>query len=73
VSAIGDTINSAARLENLAKQYGCTMVVSVDTLRFAGIALPEAGIRRVEVRGKTEQLDVVAVEDPATLLLPSDP
>jgi len=73
VSAIGDTINSAARLENLAKQYSCTMVVSVDTLRFAGIALPEAGIRRVEVRGKTEQLDVVAVEDPATLLLPSDP
>ena len=49
------------------------MVVSVDTLRFAGIAPPEAGVRRVEVRGKTEQLDVLPIEDPAALLLPSDP
>jgi adenylate cyclase len=73
VSAIGDTINSAARLENLAKQYGCTMVVSVDTLRFAGIAPPEVGVQRVEVRGKTEQLEVLPIDDPAALLLPSDP
>jgi adenylate cyclase len=73
VSAIGDTINSAARLESLAKQYGCTMVVSVDTLRFAGIAPPEVGVQRVEVRGKTEQLEVLPIEDPAALLLPSDP
>ena len=34
VSAIGDTVNSAARLESLTKQYGCTMIVSVDALRY---------------------------------------
>ncbi len=71
VSAIGDTINSAARLESLSKQYNCTLIVSVDTLRFAGIASPETGVQRVEVRGKTELLEVLPVEDPATLLLPS--
>ena len=72
VSAIGDTINSAARLESLTKQYGCTMLVSVETLRIAGIPLPDIGVRRVEVRGRTEQLEVLPIEDPAALPLPAD-
>ena len=49
------------------------MIVSLDTLRFAGIAPPDAGVRRVEVRGKVEQLEVLTVEDPASLLLRPDP
>jgi len=69
VSAIGDTINSAARLESLTKQFGATLVVSVDTLRFAGIAAPGLPVHRVEVRGKTQQIDVLALDDPAALLL----
>jgi len=72
VSAIGDTINGAARLESLTKQYGCTMIVSIDTLRFAGITPPDVGVRRVEVRGKVEQLEVLPIEDPADLLLLPD-
>ena len=72
ISAIGDTVNSAARLENLTKQFGVTLVVSTDTLRLAGIALPEIPVHRVEVRGRAQQLEVLAIEDPAGLLLPSD-
>ena len=72
VSAIGDTINSAARLEGLSKQYGRTLVVSLDTLRFAGIAPPDSGVVRVDVRGRTGQLDVLPIEDPASLLLRVD-
>ena len=71
VSAIGDTINSAARLESLSKTFGCTLVVSVDTLRFAGIAPPDVGVQHVEVRGRLQQLEVLPVEDPGTLLLPA--
>jgi adenylate cyclase len=69
ISAIGDTVNSAARLESLTKEFRTTMVVSVDTLRYAGIALPEIPVHRVEVRGKVQQLEVLAVDDPAVLLL----
>jgi len=46
--------------------------VSVDTLRFAGIHLPDlpdADLQRVEVRGKVQQIEVLTVDDPATLLL----
>jgi adenylate cyclase len=69
ISAIGDTINSAARLETLSKQFGVTLVVSLDTLRYAGIAAPEIPVHRVEVRGKVHQIEVLALEDPAALLL----
>ena len=68
ISAIGDTINSAARLESMTKQFGATLVVSVDTLRLAGIAFPDIPAHRVDVRGKVQQIDVLAVEDPAVLL-----
>src|SRR6185436_6779242 len=64
MSAIGDTINSAARLESLTKQYACTLLVSLDTLRFAGIAPPDTGVERVEVRGRTALLEVLPIEDP---------
>jgi adenylate cyclase len=69
ISAIGDTINSAARLENLTKQFGRTLVVSLDTLRLAGAALPDIPVQRVEVRGKVQQIEVLAIDDPAALLL----
>lgn len=71
VSAIGDTINSAARLEGLSKHYGCTLVVSVDTLRFAGVAPPPVAVQRARVRGKSAHIEVLPIEDPAILVIPA--
>jgi adenylate cyclase len=68
ISAIGDTINSAARLESMTKQFGVTLVVSLDTLRLAGIVPPDVPVHHVEVRGKVQQIEVLAVDDPAVLL-----
>ena len=53
----------------MTKQFGTTLVVSTDTLRFAGIALPDIPAHRVEVRGKVQHIDVLAIDDPAILLL----
>ena len=72
VSAIGDTINSAARLESLTKDFGTLLVVSLDTLRYAGIAPPDVPVHHVEVRGRMQRLDVLALDDPAALLSGSD-
>jgi adenylate cyclase len=73
VSAIGDTVNSAARLESLTKEFGTTAVVSLDTLRYAGIAAPDLPVHRVEVRGRTKSIEVVALDDPAALLAATAP
>jgi adenylate cyclase len=67
ISAVGDPINAAARLESLSKHYGCTLVVSLDTLRLAGLPIPDAPVHRARVRGKTLHIDVLAVDDPTLL------
>jgi len=67
-SAIGDNINIAARLEGMTKAYRCTLVVSEDTLRAAGVDPRGAPLHRVRVRGRNERLNVYAVDDPRSLV-----
>src|SRR5688572_4636909 len=67
-SAIGDMVNTAARLEGMTKAYGCVLVVSADALRQAGIEAGDAPLHQVRVRGKNERLAVYAVDDPRKLI-----
>jgi adenylate cyclase len=66
-SAIGDMVNTAARLEGMTKAYGCVLVISADALQRAGVAPGDAKLHQVRVRGKNERLAVYAVNDPRTL------
>ena len=52
-SAIGDMVNTAARLEGMTKAYGCVLVISADALQRAGVAPGDAKLHQVRVRGRT--------------------
>ena len=67
-SAIGDMVNTAARFEDMTKAFGCTLVVSAEALRQAGIEPGDSPQHQVRVRGKTERLTVYAVADPKVLI-----
>jgi len=67
-SAIGDMVNTAARLENMTKAYGVVLVISAEALQHAGIELPTKDRHQVRVRGKNERLTVYAIEDPRRLI-----
>ena len=71
-SAIGDMVNTAARLEDMTKAFACTLVASAEVLTQAGIEpahfSPPLPAHQIRVRGKTERLTVYAVSDPAALL-----
>ena len=67
-SAIGDMVNTAARFEDMTKAFGCTLVVSAEALRQAGVDPAGAPQHQVRVRGKTERLTVYAIDDPRLLL-----
>ncbi len=67
-SAIGDTVNVAARFEGMTKAYGCLLVTSAETLRHAGIDPKGAPLHQVRVRGRSERMAVYAVSDPRMLL-----
>jgi adenylate cyclase len=67
-SAIGDMVNTAARFEDMTKAFNCTMVVSEEALRQAGIEPGGSPQHQVRVRGKSERLTVYAVGDPRILI-----
>jgi adenylate cyclase len=58
ITAIGDSVNTASRLEGLAKETGVELVVSADVMAHAGLDLPGARRDEIEIRGKQQKLAV---------------
>lgn len=62
VSAIGDTVNTAARLEALCKPLGCRLVLSAGVVEHAGLSLPASYRQEAEIRGRDEKLPIYALD-----------
>jgi adenylate cyclase len=56
LTAIGDTVNVASRLESATKIAGCQLIVSAQAARQAGVDLSAFPLRRLKVRGREEVL-----------------
>ena len=67
VSAIGDTINIAARLESETKRVGRPLVVSEVVARAAGVAAGTHAVCTAELRGRQAGVPILAVERPSDL------
>ena len=63
LTALGDSVNIASRLETLNKEFSSTLVVSDAALRASGLAIPAAQSHAVAVRGRGEMLTVHVVGD----------
>jgi adenylate cyclase len=70
ITAIGDAVNTASRLEGLTKAYDCELVVSEETVAHAGLDLSGFPRHEIEVRGKREMLAVRMLERAAQLPAP---
>jgi adenylate cyclase len=58
LTAIGDPVHVAARLQELTKDYGCQLVVSDIVAATAGVEMSGFPVREVNVRGRAEPLAV---------------
>ncbi len=58
ITALGDTVNTASRLEGATKQFDAELIVSKTTSDAAQLNLGEAQKERISVKGKQEELDV---------------
>jgi adenylate cyclase len=67
ITAIGDAVNTASRLEALTKDYDCELVVSDETVARAGLDFSEFPRREIEIRGKREMLAVTTFNRAADL------
>ena len=62
LTAIGDVVNTASRLETMTKEFAVELVVSQELLERSGVSLPSAPHHYVEIRGRRERLDVRPVK-----------
>lgn len=58
LTAVGDTVNVASRLQTLSKSYRCELVVSEDVLRSAGLDLSNTRRYEMEIRGRAAPIAV---------------
>jgi adenylate cyclase len=61
LTAVGDTVNTASRLEGLAKEFAAELVVSEPVATAAGVDLSAFPLELVEIRGRSERLAVRAI------------
>jgi len=58
ITAVGDSVNTASRIEALTKTYACELVISEAVALRAGIDLGDAPRHEIEIRGRVERLVV---------------
>jgi adenylate cyclase len=61
VTAIGDTVNTTARLESLTKDYDCALVLSRTAAQAAGLNLAGHGLQQALVKGRAEPIEFYAL------------
>jgi adenylate cyclase len=67
VTAIGDTVNTAARLESLSKDYDAPLIVSRQAATTAGVDLSSHRLHRTTVKGRVETVEFYALSVAPTL------
>jgi adenylate cyclase len=70
LTAVGDTVHVASRLQDLTKQYGCQLVLSEQVAAAAGLDASALARHEITVRNRREPLAVRIVEDLDALALP---
>jgi adenylate cyclase len=68
LTAVGDGINVASRLENEAKERDVSAVISTAVMRRAGFDARAYAIHSIQIRGRVAPVDAVLVQDLARLL-----
>jgi adenylate cyclase len=70
VTALGDTVNTASRLESASKDLAVELVLSAHTAELAGIAIPRKMKRRIRLRGRAAAVEVYAAKRALDVELP---
>src|SRR3989442_8385483 len=70
ITAVGDSVNTASRIESLTKTYACEIVISEAVVLRAGIDVGDAPRHEIEIRGRVERLVVRTVTSARDLPVP---
>jgi adenylate cyclase len=70
LTAVGDTVNAAARLEQLTKEYDCALVISDAVAARAGIDVSAYPGHTLALRNRAEVLSIRVITDVDSLAVP---
>jgi adenylate cyclase len=66
-TALGDAVNVAARLQDMTKALNCTVVVSEEVCKNAGISPERLTEAEISIRGRDQPMRVCTATDPTLL------
>jgi class 3 adenylate cyclase len=61
-TVIGDVVNVASRIDGLNKKWGTDVLISAEALAASGVDVPTRAMPLAEVKGKSEPIQVYALE-----------
>ena len=67
LTAIGDTVNIASRLEAMTKELGTVLIVTSEVCRYTDDAQLASSPQLIQVSGRDQPVTVHLVDDPKTL------
>jgi len=67
LTAVGDTVNTASRLEALTKEHGVQLILSESVIRAAGLALELGESAEIATRGREQRVAVRLIADASAL------
>lgn len=62
LTAIGDTVNVASRLQDATKEFGCQLVISEQAVKQSGLNAERFACHELTVRNRREPLTVFAID-----------
>ena len=68
LTAVGDTVHVASRLQDLTKQYQCSIIISDVVAARAGIAADRFPRQEIAIRNRTETIGIRTIADPLALI-----
>jgi adenylate cyclase len=62
ITAIGDTVNTCARLESLTKEYDCAVILSRRAAEVAGLDVEGRELHQAPVKGRAQTVEFYALK-----------
>lgn len=71
LTAVGDTVNTASRLQDQTKHFACQLIVSDAVARLAGLDVSGCQHEDITVRNRAEPIAIHIIKDVEALTLPA--